>query len=249
MKKIRRIYLHKLRNEEWFNFFIEFKTFVEEVSPETLNIVELYAVFLVLFADADTALEKLRKSGFTATVLSLDEQRDDVFRGLTTAVESASHHFDPVLRNAANTLKLLWDHYGNLATRSFNEETAALINFIQELRGKFAPAIQTLGLVAWVDELERCNNAFEAVVLERNRDNSEQPDLHVLALRRKINRCYLDILERIEAVILLQGDDLFVSFVNQLNTNIDRYAVVLNRRVGTGKNKKSEKSEQGEKSE
>jgi hypothetical protein len=235
MRKIRRIYLHKPRNEEWFNFFLEFKTFVEKESPETLDIVELYALFLVLFADVDTALEKLRKSSYTATVVSLDGQRDDAIRGLTAAVEAASLHFDPVMRDAANTLKLLWDNYRNLAVKSYNAETGSIVNFIQELRGKFAPAIKTLGLTAWVDELENRNNAFEAVVLERNRDNSEKPDLHVLDLRRKINRCYLDMINRIEAQILLRGDDTFASFVKQLNTNIDRYIAVLNRREGKGK--------------
>jgi hypothetical protein len=206
MKKIRRFHLHRLRNEEWFNFFIEFKIFVEEASPGTLNIVELYAVFLVLFTDVDTALEKLLKSGYTATIVLLDGQRDDVFRGLAAAVDSAAHHFDPVMREAAEALKPLWDHYGNLAVRPFNEETAALINFMQELRGKFAPAVQTLGLTGWVDELERCNNAFEAAVLDRNRESAEKPDLQVLDLRRKINRCYLNMVERIEAQILLQGE-------------------------------------------
>jgi hypothetical protein len=34
---VRRIRLKKMRNEEWFNFFTEFKTFVEESSQETLN--------------------------------------------------------------------------------------------------------------------------------------------------------------------------------------------------------------------
>jgi hypothetical protein len=230
-----------LRNEEWFNFFIEFKTFVEEASPETLNIVELYALFLILFTDVDTALEKLLKSGYTAAIVLLDGQRDDVFRGLTEAVESASHHFDPVMREAAEALKPLWDHYGNLAVRPFNEETAALINFMQELRGKFAPAVQTLGLTGWVDELEHRNNAFEAAVLERNRESADKPDLHVLDLRRKINRCYLDMVERIEAQILLQGEEPFATFVKTLNANIDRYIAVLNRRGGKGKKSDNER--------
>jgi hypothetical protein len=221
-----------MRNEEWFNFFAEFKKFVEETSPETINIDELYALFLILYTDVDTALEVLRKSSYTSILVSLDEQRDDTFRGLTTAVESAAHHFDPAMKEAADTLKPLWNHYGNLAVRPFNEETAAIVNFIQELRGKFAPAIQTLGLTGWVDELERRNIAFETTVLERNRENADKPDLHVLDLRRKINRCYLDMIERIEAQILLQGDELFANFVKTLNANIDRYLAVLNRRKG-----------------
>jgi hypothetical protein len=234
--KIRRIYLHRLRNEEWFNFFAEFKSFVEEVSPGTLNIVEQFTLFLALYADVDIALEKLRKSLYTTTIVSLDEQRDEIFRGLTAAVQSASHHFDSHMREAAEMLQPLWDHYGNLAAKPFNEETSGIVNFVQELRGNFAPAIQTLGLSEWVNELERRNNAFEALVLERNRDIAGKPDLNVLELRRKINRCYLDMVERIEAQILLQGEAQFAAFVKTLNTNIERYSATLNRRKGKVEN-------------
>ena len=240
--KIKRIYLHKLRNEEWFNFFAEFKIFVEEVSSGTLNIVEQFALFLALYADVDSALEKLRKSIYTTAIVSLDEQRDEAFSGLTAAVHSASHHFVPDMREAAKTLQTLWEHYGNLAVKPFNEETAGIVNFIQELRGKFAPAIQTLGLVEWVNELERRNNAFEALVLERNRDNAGKTDLSVFDLRRKINRCYLDMVERIEAQILLQGEAQFATFVKTLNTNIERYIATLNRRKGNRKNQSAGKT-------
>jgi hypothetical protein len=67
--------------------------------------------------------------------------------------------------------------------------------------------------------------------------------LVVLDLRRKIDRCYLDIIERIEAQILLQGDETFATFVKTLNTNIDRYLAVLNRRGGKKKGEKEEEEE------
>jgi hypothetical protein len=230
-----------MRNEEWFNFFAEFKKFVEETSPETLNVEELFVMFLVLFADVDTVMEVMRKSSYTSILVSLDDKRDETFRGLTTAVESAAHHFDPLVKEAAENLAPLWNHYGNLAGRPFNEETSAIVNFIQELRGKFAPAIQTLGLTGWVDELERRNDAFETAVLDRNRESADKSELHVLGLRKKIDRCYLDIIERIEAQILLQGDETFATFVKTLNANIDRYLAVLNRRGGKKVEKEEEK--------
>jgi hypothetical protein len=229
---MKRVNLTRLRNEEYFTFFAEFKAFVEEISPGTLNIVELYAVFVVLYLDLDTALEKIRKSAYTEPIVLLGEQRNDVFRGLTISAQAPLHHFNPVLRAAAENLKLLFDHYGNIATRPYNEETGALINFIEELRDAYAEPVKTLGLSEWVDELERLNNEFKEFVLKRNRDNAEKPNLHVSDLRRKINRCYLDIIERIEAQILLQGEETFATFVKLLNTNIDRYTTLINRRKG-----------------
>jgi hypothetical protein len=240
--KIIRINLRALRNEEWFNFFTEFKTFVTERSPEALDIVELYALFLTLYVLADEALEKLLKSGYTQVIIDADAQRDDVFRGLTTAVQSASFHYDPVRREAATELSLVLDHYGNLAVRPYNEETAAIGNLIQDLRGRYAGAVQTLDLAGWVDELERRNNAFETAVLDRNRETAAKPDLNLRDLRRQINSCYLDIVRRIEAAILLRGEGAYADFVRTLNANIDRYRIALKRR--SGKTSESESNDE-----
>jgi hypothetical protein len=42
--KILRIKLIRLRNEEWFNFFTEFKTFVTQSTPQALNIEALMLI-------------------------------------------------------------------------------------------------------------------------------------------------------------------------------------------------------------
>jgi hypothetical protein len=123
--------------------------------------------------------------------------------------------------------------YGNLLMiNPFDKETAAIINFTQERRGRFAPAIQTLGLAGWVDELERRNNASGVVVLERSHESAGKPDLQALDLKRKIDRCYLNMIELIEAQILLQGEEVFATFVKTLNANINRYLAALSRRGG-----------------
>jgi hypothetical protein len=233
--KIKRIKLNRLRNEEWFNFFTEFKTFVEQTSPQKLNVEELFAVFLTLYGQADETLEKIAKSAYTSVMVRLDEARDSTFRGLDEAVKSAAHHYDPLRRQAAETLEPLFAHYGNLAAKPYNEETSGIHNFIQELRGKYAEAVARLDLTGWVDELERNNNDFESAVLERNQETAGQSDLRMLDIRRQTDRCYLDIVERIEAQILLMGDTAFAAFVKTLNANIDRYISLIKRRSG-GKN-------------
>jgi len=225
--KIKRFDLRKMRNEEWFNFFTEFKRFVDAVSPDALNIAELYAVFLALYDDADVALEMLRKSFLSDAIIVLDGERDSAYHGLSLAVESAASHFDPAKQQAADRLLLLWKHYGNLAKKPYNEETAGIINIVQELRGPFAQQVATLELIEWVNELERRNNAFEDAIIERNRETAAKPDLHVLDLRRKMNRCYLDMLQRIEAQALLQSNTTVETFIRTLNANIERYMAAV----------------------
>jgi hypothetical protein len=229
--KIKRINLNRFRNEEWFNFFTEFKDFVTQSTPEALNIEAQYAVFLVLYAQADKTLETLRKSSYTAEIVHLDGVRDSTYRGLSEAVKSAQHHYIEAQSAAARRLKPLFDHYGDVSAKPYNEETAIIYNLLQELREQYAFQVSTLSLQGWLDELERNNQAFEAAILARNAESADKTlDMTMLDVRRKTDRCYLDIIERIEALILIQGDTNFAAFVKQLNANIERYQYVLSRR-------------------
>ncbi|MDR1114864.1 MAG: DUF6261 family protein [Tannerella sp.] len=228
--KITRIKLKSLRNEEWFNFFTEFKTFVEQSTPEALDIEALFATFLVLYLQADESLEILRKSSYTSEIIRLDGVRGGTFRGLTDIVKAGEHHYLAPVREAAEKLEVILDHYGNLSAKPYNEETSGIYNLLQDLRAK-SIEIDTLNLLGWIDELEANNQAFEAAILARNAERADSiVDLNMLEIRRQTDRCYLDIVERLEALILIQGAAAFSDFVNKLNTNITRYKNVLSRR-------------------
>jgi hypothetical protein len=231
--KIKRIKLHSFRNEEWFHFFTEFKKFVEEQSPQALQIEEVFADFLILYVLADEVLEKIRKSPYTALVVKYDGRRDNTFRGMEDVVRSATRHYDPVKQEAAERVSLLFDHYSNLPTRPYNEETAAIYNFLQDLRGRYAAEAAILDLTGWANELERNNSDFEAAVLNRTHEAAENTAPSMVDIRRRADRCYLNIVERIEALSLIQGDAAFESFINLLNANIERYQRRLNRKGST----------------
>jgi hypothetical protein len=229
--KISRIKLIRLRNEEWFNFFTEFKTFVEQISPQALNIEALFAKFQALYVQADESLEVLRKSSYTAEIVHLDGVRDSTYRGLAEAVKSAQHHYHAPMREAADKLEVILEHYGNLSAKPYNEETAGIYNLLQDFRTKYAAEVNTLALSGWLDELEANNKAFETAILARNAEEAGNSiDVKMLEVRRQTDRCYLDIVERLEALMLIQGDAPFAAFVKKLNTNIERYKSVLSRR-------------------
>jgi hypothetical protein len=236
--KILRIKLTKMRNEEWFQFFTEFKTFVTQATPEALDIEALYATFLALYGQADNSLETMRKSSYTSEIVRLDGVRDSTYQGLTEAVKSGLHHYLTPIREAAGKLEVILDHYGNLSVKSYNEETAGIYNLLQDFRAK-AAEVSILNLSGWLDELEANNQAFETAILARNAEGAGNiADVNMLEIRRQTDRCYLDTVERLEALMLIRGDAAFAGFVNQLNTNIERYKSALSRR---GHHKEEEK--------
>jgi hypothetical protein len=234
--KFRRINFHSLRNEEWFNFLTEFKKFIEEMPSIGAKIVKLFTLFLSLYLKADKIIEKIRQSRVTPQIGELDKQRDTTFRGVVRTIESYKYHFDSAKRNAAESLQPVLKHYGNLAIKPYNEETAGINNFLQELRENYSSAIEILKLTEWLNELERNNQIFEDAVLERNREDASKTDLRLLDVRREIDRCYKDIIERLEALILIEEDEKeienYMSFVKLLNTNIKRYSDAVAQRKG-----------------
>jgi hypothetical protein len=234
--KILSLNFYKLRNEEWFQLFTEFRDLVLKYNPDALNIAELWATFLLLYADADTALEIVRKSAETVRMMEADHVRDHTFRGFADAVKSARNHFDPVKRDAADRLTLLFDHFGNLAQKAPNEETASIYNLLQELDsgtpGTELP-VDILSLRDWAIRLAEDNAAYETLVKNRNTEVASRSKLRAKTVRRKMQDVYYKITERIEAIMTLNGDvPPFTDFVDEWNTFLKRYTDVLAQRQG-----------------
>jgi hypothetical protein len=232
--KFKRINLRSLRNEEWFNFFTEFKRFVEEISARVLNIEKLFGVFLFLYAIADEIIEKILKSKITPQISTLDKKRDNTFKGLVQTIRASKHHFDNAKSAASRSLETLLKHYGNLAEKPYNEETSGIHNFIQEFRSNYKEELSILDLSAWLDELERDNNIFEEAILERNKEISGKSEVRLLDVRRDIDACYKEIIQRIEALMLVEEEETnkYEPFVRMLNTNIKRYLDAVAQRKG-----------------
>lgn len=212
-------------------------------NPDALNIRVLWATFLILYADADAATEIIRKSADTALMAEADRVRDCTFRGFLDAVKSARNHFDPQKRAAAEKLMILFDHFGNLARKAPNEETAGIYNLLQEVNGETptsqasptALPIDTLGLRDWATQLAADNGAYETLVKNRNTEVASRTKLRMKEVRSEMQDIYAQIAERIEAAITLNGEmPPFTDFVNELNAFLKRYANVLAQRKGKG---------------
>ena len=234
--KILSLNFYNLRNEEWFQLFTEFHDLVLKYKPDVLNIAELWAKFLLLYADADTALEIVRKSADTALIIEADHVRDHTYRGFADAVKSARNHFDPAKRAAAEKLSILFDHFGNLARKAANEETAGIYNLLQELDSGTPGAtlpVDVLGLRDWATQLATDNTAYEALVKERNTEVASRSKLRMKEVRHEVQEVYHKISERIEATTTLNGDTPpFTDFGNEWNAFLKRYADTLAQRGG-----------------
>ena len=221
--KTKKIKLYRLNNAAWFQYFSDFKKLVERYNPTALNIEQLFAVFLTLYANADEAMVLVRKSAITEQADEAEQTRDHIFRGFVDAGKSYLNHFDPAKREAYKRIKVVLDRYGNVAALPNNEETAMIVNLTQEMNEKYAADIALLSLTDWVDALGTANSNYETIVQSRDTERSEQTILRMKTVRVEADANYLEILERIDATMLLNGQEPLPAFIREQNALADRY--------------------------
>jgi hypothetical protein len=227
-----------LRNEVHVEYNNTFCTLVKKYTPAALDITALYDAYKPLFDDEVSALDIVRKSELTAEIHEQDSVRDGIFRGLADAVKSALNHFDADKRTAAQKLQVVFENYGNISAKTLDQETAAIQDLLRELNSpSHAPSVNLLALGDWASHLEIENNKFEQLMLERYTETSERPTVRMRDARLKTDRMLRTILDRIEALILINGSDAYESFVRELNAVTERYKHILAQNKGERKPK------------
>ena len=241
--KINGMRMANMRNDEHYQFYTDFGKLVNSIGAATLKIEEQYLACLPLFNNEDAALKKIMKSAITPEIQAGDKYRDGVFRGMTDAYKSALNHFNEEKVEAAKRLKPVFDTYGNLAAKPINEQSSGVTNMLQDLTGKYAADCQIIGITDWTTELAAANNAVIELMHGRYDEGSERCDIVLKEARAKVDEGYRVIIERISALVVIEGLANYENFIRKLNTIVDKYADIIAQRKGSAAAKKAKKEE------
>jgi hypothetical protein len=223
----------------------EFRKLVDRFDAVLLGIEQLFALFMALFNDEDTVLKKVLKSVSTVAINGADKHRDEIWFAMSELVKLSLHHYVDDVRQAAYNLSLLFKTYGNIARQSLDAETSAIYNILQDLRGKYAADAAKVGLTGWIDELEAANKEVDRLMSVRYDESAAKTDLVMREVRVKIDDAYGAIIDRINAAIIMEGEEKYREFVTTLNVVVKRYNDIQAQRKGRAAAKK-EKSENKE---
>jgi hypothetical protein len=156
------------------------------------------------------------------------------------------NEFLPETRKAADRLKILFDTYGNVAKKPVNEESSAIYNILQDLKGKYAADIDTVGAGQWVTELETRNAAVERLVKERFDETASRCDIVLKTARTELDAAYAAIRKRVNALVEVEGAGAYEQFIKALNAVIAKYAVKRAHGHNHGHQKGGEVTDGGE---
>jgi hypothetical protein len=238
--EIKQFRLSHLRNGEHYKFQFDFSQLVVKYTTEALGVSTLFSTYNPLLASEYKVYEVIRKSEYTDTVTDGDILRDTTFSGMAGTVRSGCNHFDAAIRAAAQRLCLVLDHYGNLAVLPYDEETASLMKFIDELRGRYAADVKTLGIDAWVNALDEQNKAFDALKNKRTTTKANMPESNMKQERQQVDDAYRAIVKRINALAEVNGPKAYHGFIKELNQIIDNYTLLVAQRMGRNAKEGSE---------
>ncbi len=230
--KIANLNLNVQRNAGHYQFQTDFNSAIINYSPQVLGIEEVYAAYLLHYEDEGIALVAITQSATTEEIHEADKDRDFTFRGLADKVTNGLNHYSNEVREATKRVKVIFDAYGNLAPKPDDEESGLIKSLIAELRTKVSADLTLLGIVDWVDELERSNNAFVLLQSWRNSEKANRSELRMKQVRMDVDPAYRKIVERINALIIVNGEAPYAEFVKEVNVRISRAEDVIAQRKG-----------------
>lgn len=237
MEKIESMSLRELRNNEHFQFMTDVDTLITTCQSGELGIDALYPSFKEMLNAEDAAMRIEQGSSKSKTLEEVDKERDDTWFAISTKIKANLKSPVVVEMKSAEALKRIIDLYGDVRTLTYNEESAAVTNLVSDLlKPENASHLSNTGISVWVPELKSRNEQFQVLFNERNSELANRESGNVRAARKQSDSIYEQIVERINASIVMGlAKPVTDGFVKELNEKIGYYKTTLAIRAGNNK--------------
>jgi hypothetical protein len=244
MVQITKFNLNILHNEEHFNFLTDFSELITAATPAALNIADEYAAFTPLLAEEASVMEIIRKNSYTESVIEADEARDLIFSFIKASVKNMTKSYDATVAAAAEKVLNIINNYKDVSRFGLQEETGKIINLLDDLKVASVMALCTqIGIKAHLTELENANNRFKTLMTDRRAEEAQKPLRSAGDIIEEIKAPYNAIIDKINALVVVNGETDYKDFVTKANVLISEYRkVVKMRRSRAGADDESEET-------
>ena len=236
------INLARLKNEVHVQFHETILSLINKKGAANLPFEKMVTPYKKAFDYETEALLIIMKSETTAKISEQDRVRDSIYRGFSDTVKGFRNHFKADMRNAANLLWSLFDHYGNICIKTLDAETAAINDFLREFsRPEIKDAAAKLNVLDWTASLNQENFTFQELMMERYSEATLTTTSRMKTSRLETDKYYRAIVANVNNQILM-GDTYkaFDDFVVELRVIVARFKNILAQEMGR-KNSLSDK--------
>ncbi|MFW6101254.1 MAG: DUF6261 family protein [Bacteroidota bacterium] len=227
----------RFRNGEFVKFNDMIVSVLNNHDLETLQISEISKEVMTANDKMRAVYKADRGSSITKAIVRADGHRDNMFSGIILHLRiDAKYHPNEQMKKKAETLLDIFEKHGSTLNRqSYNEQTANLEDIFEDIERKgLRSDINALHLDPYYKQLVASNREFDRLFLERNKEYAQTPEETMTILREGAESTLKNLFDRINAFIIIDGDEKYKPLVKELNALIDYYETSIEKRLSTG---------------
>ena len=237
MKKVKEFNsLYRLHVEEDFGFHGVVKNYllfildtaIDARSAEYLKALDLF----------DHSLKDSQTSPYTEKIQAADQKLDELMRSLKQIVKYMLKFPLEVKQEAAKEMFAILEKYGDITTLNYEEQSSGLQNILQDF-DLFGEEKQILlGVKEIIDELNNQKTNFDYNRAQRTHEHGSKEKGYVAQCRKDTDEAYYSLIELINALVVVNGDEAYKDFIFYINGFIDEQTARLAARKTRNKTKK-----------
>lgn len=225
MKAIKKFDLSRLRTEEDFGLQKRIEALTALLTAETdAAMVAAYKAALAAF---DEALKGSSVNPHSAAVTRADERADAAWSGLNAQVKAVLGHPAEARRAIAAEAYALIEKYGNITRMAFNEEYGRMHNLLQDFEALGAEKQKQIFADEWVAELRTSYDQFTDAYAAKTAEDSTRVTGRVKEARTAADEAFRLLAGRVNALALLNGEQGYAEFIDQVNAIMDQARATL----------------------
>jgi hypothetical protein len=229
MIKIEHTDLRSFDNNEHFQFMTGFDKLISTHKAVLTGAEVTYGIFKNTLMAEDLAMRIEQGSSAAQTLDRLDRQRDKTWNAIHMRLKATL--LSPIKEevDSAQFIRHIINLYGDVCTLTYSEQSAAIENLTNDLELPVI-AIHTnkVGITDWVLELKKQNRQFNEAFEAINSEFARRESNDVKAVRTLIDPVYEQLVERINASIILEfAQPEVIDFAQKLNDKIKYYNTPL----------------------
>ena len=223
MREIQSIFLGNMNNGAHFMFVSNMAERAEKDSAVSEKCKAQVKALREAVAAEDENLQISAKSLTTDKIAAADRLRDQLYAGYKKAVAGYVNFPVEEMADAAKALNQHIKDYKIDVQAQLDKETGLLVNFIQDLEGKFAEQVKALSLSAFVEKLKAANEDVRSLTSQRTDERSAKTAGALKAARAVTDEAYKMLTMHVNAHALLEGEADYAAFIDYANTEISHF--------------------------
>ena len=223
MKEIQSIALVNINNAAHFTFVSNMADRAEKDAAVSEKCAAQVKAFRAAVTAEDENLKISAKSLVTDKIAASDRLRDQLYAGYKKAVAGYVNFPVEDMADAAKVLNQHIKDYKIDVKAQLYKETGLLVNFIQDLEGKFAEQVKALSLTAFVEKLKAANEEVRELTGQRTDERSAKTAGALKAARCASDEAYKMLVLHVNAHALIEGEAEYAAFIDYANTEISHF--------------------------